>query len=162
MPSCRSTALGRSFFQGQNKLIKLFTALVIKPRCLGCIILGINLLQRELRLRNVSCPGRRGSVRDAVRSGAVPPSPSGPRPAISTKGHFLASVPRDQEALPPQNRRRKNLPPQEEEPEKRLSLSRDKKLLRKKRKKEKNTTKTCFTPERCCELSAVTARSCML
>lgn len=96
MLSCRSMALGRSSFQGQNKLIKLFTALVIKPCCLRCIILGINLLQKELRLHNVSCPSRsREGVKDSLCSSAgrcsVPASPPGPRPDFSTKGHFPSS-----------------------------------------------------------------------
>lgn len=97
MFSCRSTVLGRSFFQGQNKLIKLFTALVIKPSCLGCIILGINLLQEELRLHNVSCPSRsREGVKDSLCSSAgccsVPASLPGPRPDFSAKGHFFSST----------------------------------------------------------------------
>lgn len=84
--------LGRSFFQGQNKLIKLFTALVIKPCCLGCIILGVNLPQGKLRLHNVACPRRGESTEDSLCSSAgrcsVPASPARPLPNFSAKGHF--------------------------------------------------------------------------
>lgn len=117
--SCRSTALGRSFFQGQNKLIKLFAALVIKPCCLGCVILGINLLQGKLRLHNVSCPRRRReNVKDSLCSSAgrcsVPASLAGPHPNFSTKGHLpLSRACATAPAMSPQNCRRQNHPAQE-------------------------------------------------
>lgn len=87
-----STVLGSSFFQGQNKLIKLFTALVIKPCCLGCIILGVNLPRGKLRLHNVACPSRGEGSEDSLCSSAgrcsVPASPARPQPNFSAKGHF--------------------------------------------------------------------------
>ena len=158
-PKSCSTALGRSFFQGQNKLIKLFTAPVIKPCCLGCIILGINLLQGELRLHNASCPSRRESVKDSLCSSAgrcsVPASPAGPRPSFSAKRHFHSTG-----AISPRDHRRQKLLAQDSEPENLLGLSRHEALAKKRKKKKK--TKPCVTPERCCELSAVTAQSCTL
>lgn len=145
--SRRSTALGRSFFQGQNKLIKLFTALVIKPCWLGGIILGINLLQGERRLHNASCPRRRRrreSVEDSLCSGAgrcsVPASPAGPRPNFSAKGHFPSS--RARAAGPersPQNLWRQNLPAQETENRKSGRVYLDVTLLPKKERKENQT-----------------------